>query len=161
MIQNEASFSFYVVFMTSDGCVALAVPMIQRLETTLRAGAVPQVPQFNPSAVAQPTPSANGNLNRSSDSGSGSSINEVEKNPKSEEQPRKADAKTVAPAVVKERTAVNDPLGDARSRVQEEISTEFAAIMATGTLRASEAAALATKRVMQRYGHMNLATSQS
>ncbi|KAK6798400.1 hypothetical protein RDI58_006102 [Solanum bulbocastanum] len=54
--------------------------------------------------------------------------------------------KTPANAVVK------DPLGDARSKVQEEITREFAAIMATGTLRASEeAAALATKKVMQRY----------
>ncbi|CBI37318.3 unnamed protein product, partial [Vitis vinifera] len=118
---------------------ALILPMIQQLETTLRAGAVPQVPQFKPSAMA-------------------------ESNSKSEKQPSKADVlvpPAVKPAVVKEKPAVSDPLGDARSKVQEEISTEFAAIMATGTLRASEAAALATKRVMQRYGHMNVATSQT
>lgn len=139
---------------------ALILPMIQQLETTLRAGAVPQVPQFKPSAMAQPMPSANGNLNKSSDS----CINEAESNSKSEKQPSKADVlvpPAVKPTVVKEKPAVSDPLGDARSKVQEEISTEFAAIMATGTLRASEAAALATKRVMQRYGHMNVATSQS
>lgn len=139
---------------------ALILPMIQQLETTLRAGAVPQVPQFKPSAMVQPMPSANGSLNKSSDS----CINEAESNSKSEKQPSKADVlvpPAVKPAVVKEKPAVSDPLGDARSKVQEEISTEFAAIMATGTLRASEAAALATKRVMQRYGHMNVATSQS
>ena len=135
--------------------------MIQRLETTLKVGAVPQVPQFNPSSMAQPTPSSNGNLNKSLNS---SSFNEAENNSKSEEQPTKADVQVlpaVKLAVVKENPAANDPLGDARSRVQEEISTEFAAIMASGTLRASEAAALATKRVMKRYGHMNVATSQS
>lgn len=134
--------------------------MIQQLETTLKAGAVPQVPQFKPPAMAQPMPFANGNLNKSS----GSSVNGVKGNPKSVEHITKADA-PVSPAtetaVVKEKHGKNDPLGDARSKVQEEISTEFAAIMATGSLRASEAAALATKRVMQRYGHMNVATSQS
>lgn len=52
-----------------------------------------------------------------------------------------------------------DPLGEARSKVQEEIGREFAAIMATGSMRASEAAALATKRVMQRHGQT--AVSQS
>jgi hypothetical protein len=45
-----------------------------------------------------------------------------------------------------------DPLGDARGKVQEEVMKEFAAIMASGTLRASEAAALAMRRVMERHG---------
>ncbi|RZC87335.1 hypothetical protein C5167_041387 [Papaver somniferum] len=49
------------------------------------------------------------------------------------------------------------PLGDARLKVQEEITAEFAAIMASGTLRASEAAALATRRVMERHGPENSA----
>ncbi|KAF5726595.1 hypothetical protein HS088_TW22G00275 [Tripterygium wilfordii] len=61
---------------------------------------------------------------------------------------------------VKSSVSVPDLLGDARNKVQEEISREFAAIMATGTLRASEAAALATKRVTQRYGHLNVAMPQ-
>ncbi|KAK7244497.1 hypothetical protein RIF29_39320 [Crotalaria pallida] len=37
---------------------------------------------------------------------------------------------------------VGDPLGDAHGNVQDEIIKEFAAIMATGTMRASEAVAL-------------------
>lgn len=55
---------------------------------------------------------------------------------------------------------MNDPLGEARSKVQEETGKEFATIMATGTLRASEAAALATRRVMERHGQLNSAVPQ-
>jgi hypothetical protein len=45
-----------------------------------------------------------------------------------------------------------DKLGEAKARVQAEIMSEFSALMAEGTLRASEAAALATRRVMERHG---------
>lgn len=45
-----------------------------------------------------------------------------------------------------------DKLGDARALVQEEITREFAVLMAEGQLRASEAAALAARRVMERHG---------
>ncbi|KAH6767708.1 PPPDE putative thiol peptidase family protein [Perilla frutescens var. hirtella] len=131
---------------------ALILPMIQQLESTLRVGAVPQAPQFRPSAVVS---------SKSADSGTGQSIKT-----KDEDVTRKADAenKTVpSSSSAEEKPSCNavagDPLGDARSKVQEEISSEFAAIMATGTLRASEAAALATRRVMQRHGHMNTAQS--
>ncbi|GMI85703.1 hypothetical protein like AT3G07090 [Hibiscus trionum] len=133
---------------------ALLMPMIQNLETTLRAGAVPQVPQFRPSVSAQPSSAS---VKSSSTSASVKS---------SSDQPNHAEAKpsekttqsaklTGAP----EKSA--DPLGDARAKVQEEISREFAAIMAAGTLRASEAAALATRKVMQKYGHLNAAMPQS
>uniref|UniRef100_M8BPG2 Uncharacterized protein n=1 Tax=Aegilops tauschii TaxID=37682 RepID=M8BPG2_AEGTA len=44
------------------------------------------------------------------------------------------------------------PLGSMRGKVQEEVMREFAALMASGTLRASEAAALAMRRVMERHG---------
>ncbi|PWA87085.1 PPPDE putative thiol peptidase family protein [Artemisia annua] len=55
---------------------------------------------------------------------------------------------TVVPAgTSEEKPVANDPLGDARSKVQEKIGKEFAAIMASGTLCASEAAALATKLI--------------
>lgn len=116
--------------------------MIQNLETTLRAGAVPQAPQFKPSPV--------------------NSIPQVSN--KSSETSQENSQNTVPPAVVpagtsEEKPVVVDPLGDARSKVQEEIGKEFAAIMASGTLRASEAAALATKKVMQKYRHMNAAQS--
>lgn len=58
-----------------------------------------------------------------------------------------SEAKTIQPVV--------DPLGNARNVVQDEIAKEFAAIRAEGTLSPSEAAALATKNVMQKYGYMN------
>ncbi|XP_031123493.1 desumoylating isopeptidase 1-like [Ipomoea triloba] len=128
---------------------ALMLPMIQQMEATLRVGAVPQAPVFKPSTTAPPAASQSGSNKRSVsedtikegvDSGSGVK-NEV--------------AGAVNPA-----SAVDmDPMGDARSKIQGEITREFAAIMATGTLRASEAAALATKRVMQRYGHTSVAQS--
>lgn len=144
--------------------------MIQNLETTLRAGAVPQVPQFRPS-TGQPLNPASANAARAS-SGSKTSTDkssdravDVQKKEKAEDS--KTTGNAVPPAVQpvgeKQKSSSNgvegDPLGEARSKVQEEIVKEFAAIMATGTMRASEAAALATKRVMQRYGQM--AVSQS
>ncbi|KAG5567299.1 hypothetical protein RHGRI_002755 [Rhododendron griersonianum] len=137
---------------------ALILPMIQQLETTMRSGAVPQAPQFRPTTQvqnSQPTGTANKSM---------ASNGEV----KSEVQsPKVGDPKRDTPAAkttgAQEKSSTNgnmkDPLGDARGKVQEEISAEFAAIMAQGTLRASEAAALATRRVMQRYGHANVALS--
>lgn len=129
--------------------------MIQNLEGTLRAGAVPQAPQFRPSALAssnQVTAAAskppNGATNQSP-------------NTKDEGASKKSDTEQTKTKTVSSSSGAvaGDPLGDARSKVQEEISSEFAAIMATGTLRASEAAALATRRVMQRHGHMSTAQS--
>ncbi|KAG7025275.1 Desumoylating isopeptidase 1 [Cucurbita argyrosperma subsp. argyrosperma] len=124
---------------------ALILPMIQNLENTLKAGAVPMAPQFNPTSVGRSVPTAN--VPRSSPLGSGSNNTRSSSDAKPLEktmgaEPQKSKANGSA-----------EPLGDARSKVQEEIGREFAAIMATGTLRASEAAALATKRVMQKYGH--------
>lgn len=117
---------------------ALIMPMIQNLETTLRAGAVPQAPQFKPTTV-----------------------NTIPQVTKKVEKPteEKVVPPAVVPAGVSEEKPVVDPLGDARSKVQEEIGKEFAAIMASGSLRASEAAALATKKVMEKYGHMGSAQS--
>ncbi|KAJ9548015.1 hypothetical protein OSB04_020558 [Centaurea solstitialis] len=48
-----------------------------------------------------------------------------------------------------------DPQGNARGQVHDEIAKEFAAIRAQGTYSPSEAAALATKNVMMRYGFLN------
>ncbi|XP_076928926.1 uncharacterized protein LOC143593065 [Bidens hawaiensis] len=48
-----------------------------------------------------------------------------------------------------------DPLGSATSMLQQEIAKEFAALRAAGTMSPSEAAALATKNVMQRHGFLN------
>ncbi|KAK1437365.1 hypothetical protein QVD17_03156 [Tagetes erecta] len=133
---------------------ALIMPMIQNLETTLRAGAVPQAPQFRPSAV--------GSIPQVSKKAGASSISQENATATSSDAKSKTE-NVVPPAVVpagtpQQKPAI-DPLGDARNKVQEEIGKEFAAIMASGTLRASEAAALATKKVMQKYGHMNAAQS--
>ncbi|KAJ4784382.1 hypothetical protein LUZ62_035628 [Rhynchospora pubera] len=111
---------------------ALIMPMIQRLETTMRSGAVPQAPQFVPSPAMTPNTSNN----------TANSVNSV---------PR-----AVEPAPENKPKESQDALGDARSRVQDEITKEFQAIMATGTLRASEAAALATRRVMERHGRVDV-----
>ncbi|XP_075648762.1 uncharacterized protein LOC142619522 isoform X1 [Castanea sativa] len=131
---------------------ALILPMIQNLETTLKVGAVPQVPQFRP-AMAQPLQPV---TTAKSEAPSKSEDPKTTKN---------AVPAAVNPAGEQQKSVVNgvvgDPLGNARSKVQEEISNEFAAIMATGSLRASEAAALATRRVMQRYGNTSSAMPQS
>ncbi|KAK8565210.1 hypothetical protein V6N13_020336 [Hibiscus sabdariffa] len=147
---------------------ALLMPMIQNLETTLRAGAVPQVPQFAPSASTRPSQSRTVDVNGSSN---GTQKKEVVNKAKASEQPKSEQVKTLEkttpsnPTRGKEESqtsgAAADPLGDARAKVQEEITREFAAIMATGTLRASEAAALATRKVMQKYRHLNVAMPQS
>lgn len=125
---------------------ALIMPMIQNLETTLRAGVVPQAPQFKPSPV--------------------NTIPQVSKKVDNKSSETKVSQENVVPPAIvpagtseEKQVVADDPLGDARSKVQEEIGREFAAIMASGTLRASEAAALATKKVMQKYGHMNAAQS--
>ncbi|XP_055813014.1 uncharacterized protein LOC129882651 isoform X2 [Solanum dulcamara] len=139
--------------VTNSPMGALIMPMIQQLESTLRANAVPQAPQFRPATVSLAShPTLSGG--KSSSSGADQS-----KKPESQDGEKKnANVSTVVKSVEEqEKTPANavgvkDPLGNARSKVQEEITREFAAIMATGTLRASEAAALATKKVMQRYG---------
>lgn len=140
---------------------ALILPMIQNLETTLKAGAVPQVPQFRP-------PTSTPDISKSFGSTPSTPIKktkatDADKKQQSEECAKESkDGKASAAsdsAAAKVDPVPGDPLGDARSKVLEEITAEFAAIMASGTLRASEAAALATKRVMQRYGSTNVAMS--
>ncbi|KAK6164257.1 hypothetical protein DH2020_001121 [Rehmannia glutinosa] len=147
---------------------ALMLPMIQQLETTLRAGAVPQAPQFRPTAVSNSIQTATavkstgaGNTQSTKSKDDDAKKSKIESTRHVDHQTEK---KTVAPSSkAQEKPSDNgvtrDPLGDARSKVQEEISREFAAIMASGTLRASEAAALATRKVMQKYGHLNAAQS--
>lgn len=152
------------------------MPMIQNLEATMKAGAVPQAPQFKPASLAQSSPSLSvDTVNKSSGSSPRPSVEQkniresagtvkTEEQPTEPEEPKKL-GDTVPPAEGVQNSGVNgvteDPLGDARKMVQEEINREFAAIMATGTLHASEAAALAMKKVMQKYGHINVAMTQS
>ncbi|CAN4115814.1 unnamed protein product [Withania somnifera] len=143
--------------VTNSPMGALLMPMIQQLESTLRANAVPQVPQSRPPIVA-PAPQLTPSGGRSS-----SSSVDQSKNIESHDGEKKNAHMPPAVKSVGEQektpanTAVKDPLGDARGKVQEEITREFTAIMATGTLRASEAAALATKKVIQRYGETTAA----
>lgn len=145
---------------------ALILPMIQQLEATLRSNAVPQPPQFKPLSA---TVNASINMSSSSTPNNATEVKAIK-----EVAEIKTSGKLAQPAKKHESsnkeqenkgstvsTATEDPLGEARSKVQEEIGREFAAIMATGTLRASEAAALATRRVMERYGHMDVAMQQS
>ena len=148
----------------------LAVPMIQNLETTLRAGAVPQVPQFRPTTVQPSNPVSSypekisSSSNSSVEKGSTREINdEVKDKTKNSKTTGNAVPPAVKPAGEQQKSSSDqvaaDPLGDARNKVQDEIVKEFAAIMASGTMRASEAAALATKRVMQRYGQTAMSQS--
>lgn len=143
--------------------------MIQQLESTLRAGAVPQAPQFRPSAAVNSNRPAGAVKSAGVGNDQSTKTKDVDVDGKSDtKSTRNVDQQTEKKTVpsssgAQEKPSYNavarDPLGDARSKVQEEISSEFAALMATGTLRASEAAALATRRVMQKHGHMNTAQS--
>lgn len=145
---------------------AMMLPMIQQLEATLRAGAVPQAPQFRPSSLGKPATSVNDDRVKSANTTSEASESKDQSKKKEVEAntSQKSLGKVVPPAVEPKgaratSAAPADPLGNARDKVQEEITREFAALMATGTLRASEAAALATRKVMERYGKMNVAMS--
>ncbi|KAK1621140.1 hypothetical protein QYE76_026657 [Lolium multiflorum] len=127
----------------------LIMPMIQNLEASLRTNTPPQTQQFvpTPASVSVPLPTAvaaeskgpasttTATAAAADSSSSKQEVKEVEK--ETEEKP----AATTA-----------DPLGNMRGKVQEEVMKEFAAIMASGTFRASEAAALAMRRVMERHG---------
>ncbi|MCO5555303.1 hypothetical protein L7F22_008848 [Adiantum nelumboides] len=142
----------------------LIMPMIQQFETILKYGGVPQVPHVAGSdsvRINQMPMSLSPTLN-----GTAASRDLLPQKPNvnitvntSEGTAVLGDACTMSttPAVAKNETEsaaekIGDQLGDARARVQEEITREFAALMAEGQLRASEAAALAARRVMERHG---------
>lgn len=149
---------------------ALILPMIQGLETSLGAGAVPQPPQFRPApapvgAATVTRPLTNDVVPRSTTAadkpeaaktaGNGSANDNTAVPPAVQPAAASASAAEVSSAVPTVSTkllAPPDPLAAAKNRVQEEIKREFAAIMAAGTARAGEAAALATRRVMERHG---------
>lgn len=123
----------------------MILPMIQQLETTMRSGAVPQAPQFQPPVSVARAVAAT--PNKSDESAKPAAEN--------------APVAVAGPAIVEKKPVIaEDPLGEARNRVQEEITREFAALMASGTLRASEAAALAARRVMDRHRQSNAPMQQ-
>ncbi|KAK2414229.1 deSI protein [Trifolium repens] len=136
---------------------ALMLPMIQNLETTLKSGGVPQVPQFRPSTNLPAPNFASANIQKSSVLPNSSAEKSLtNKEPVKGKEEDKKTENAVSSSSEKPNVAVKDPLGDARNKVQDEIIKEFAAIMATGTMRASEAAALATRRVMERHGQISV-----
>jgi len=112
----------------------LIMPMIQNLESTLRSNNAPQATQFVPTPASVSAPAKR----------------EAPAPAPAEKASKEATSSAPAPAPSPAPAA--DPLGSARGKVQEEVMREFAAIMASGTLRASEAAALAMRRVMERHG---------
>uniref|UniRef100_A0ACD5ZRQ1 Uncharacterized protein n=1 Tax=Avena sativa TaxID=4498 RepID=A0ACD5ZRQ1_AVESA len=146
---------------------------------------IPPVTQPTPAAVKQAQPSLDGVKSQSrSISADKTSIDKAidddsvppaQPAPATEIQPSsnnsiqiqttEEDSGVIPPAVqpaapVAGAVAAQDPLGEAKNRVQEEIKLEFAAIMATGAAQAGEAAALAMRRVMERHGLRRTATVQ-
>jgi len=147
--------------------------MIQGLETSLGAGAVPQPPQFSPAPAPVGATTATRALTndvvprstttaadkpeaaKTANSGSANDSTAVPPavQPAAAPAAAAAEVSSAAPTVPTKLAAPPpNPLAAAKSRVQEEIKREFAAIMAAGTARAGEAAALATRRVMERHG---------
>ncbi|XBI50032.1 hypothetical protein VPH35_113507 [Triticum aestivum] len=109
---------------------AMIMPMIQNLEATLRNNAAPHTMQFvpTPASLSVPKPTA-------------ATATAASKTPTSS---------TTAAA------ASAAPTGSSSKQEEEKKRrlwlTLSAALMASGTLRASEAAALAMRRVMERHG---------
>lgn len=162
----------------------LIMPMIMQFEATLRYGGEPQVPHIGASLPTSNLLQQRGiskTPNKQEDRGVSESV-KVETNVGSNIPP------TVKPVshILDDSTNSDDkghdncnegagesgsnclegaarpedPLGDARIKVQEEITSEFAALMANGSLRASEAAAIATRRVMEKHGTLSATPSQ-
>ncbi|XP_044953304.1 desumoylating isopeptidase 1 [Hordeum vulgare subsp. vulgare] len=135
---------------------AMIMPMIQNLEATLRNNAAPQTTQFvpTPASVSVPKPAAATPASKvptSSATAAATSAAPPGGSPSKQEGEKKVEKQTPEKAAAA-APAMADPLGSARGKVQEEVMREFAALMASGTLRASEAAALAMRRVMERHG---------
>ncbi|CAN6304889.1 unnamed protein product [Urochloa humidicola] len=105
-------------------------------------------PAVQPAAVAPPEAAALVNATKPS-------ANVAEARSTGADKPEAPATKEAAQVSVAAPVAVAAPpdlLVEAKSRVHEEVRREFAAIMATGTAQAGEAAALAMRRVMERHG---------
>ncbi|KAL1830384.1 hypothetical protein ACET3Z_000035 [Daucus carota] len=116
----------------------LILPMIERLEQTMKVGAVPQAPEFK-EQILFPDKETTSTKVGPDPLGINKKEGEIKSSGTTKDNINPGQAKTPG-------------LGDARGKLQEEIASEFAAIMASGTLGASEAAVLATRRVMEKYG---------
>lgn len=153
----------------------LMLPMIQNLETTLRSGAVPKVPQVRhnqPTTTPAPIPVTDSNVEESAGCEVGPSVggggSKATKG-QSAEQNTTEDLThlSIEPAAgsgqqkLPRKTIDESLLRDARAMIRDRIKVEFASIMATGKYRASDAAVLAAKRVMSKYNsHTSAASSQ-
>ena len=132
--------------MSSPGG-AMIMPMIQNLEASLRNNTPPQTTQFVPAPAAVAVPPTVAAASKAQ-TATAAATSAVAKDSSSKQEAEKKVEKEAQKA-----TTAADPLGSARGKVQEEVMKEFTAIMASGTLRASEAAALAMQRVMERHGN--------
>lgn len=162
----------------------LIMPMIMQFEATLRYGGVPQVPHIGASLPTSNLVQQQGmsKIPNKLEDRRVSELVTVESNVSSNIPP------TVKPVSHQLNDSTNsddkepdncnegpgesgsnclegaalpkDPLGDARTKVQEEITSEFATLMANGSLRASEAAAIATRRVMEKHAAVSATPSQ-
>ncbi|XP_061375326.1 uncharacterized protein LOC133317475 [Gastrolobium bilobum] len=129
--------------VTSSPIGTLLSPMLEMFETTLKSGGVPLMPHIitlmphiiRPSTVS-PLCSASVKPRNNSSAPKTEMYNSASHN-----------------------EARVDPLANARSLVQDEISREFFSILASGTMRASEAAVLATKRIMEKFGQTDVSQS--
>ncbi|KAL6883248.1 hypothetical protein ACP4OV_010662 [Aristida adscensionis] len=140
------------------------VTLIQGQETSLHGGAVPQQSQFIPDVTEAMARASSGDIEpRSVAAGEPEAHKEVGDDDTGSTavppmvqlaavQPPPSAAAPVSVAKPVALAAQDDPLAEAKSRAQEEVRREFAAIMATGMARAGEAAALAMRRVMERHG---------
>lgn len=162
----------------------LIMPMIMQFEATLRYGGVPQVPHLGASLPKSNLVRQQGIPklpNKPKDRGGSDSVtietkvssnippavepvshqlndstNSNDKEPDScNEGPVKSGSNCLEDAAL-----TKDPLGDERTKVQEEITSEFATLMANGSLRASEAAAIATRRVMEKHASLSATPSR-
>ncbi|BBN17819.1 hypothetical protein MPTK1_7g17100 [Marchantia polymorpha subsp. ruderalis] len=146
--------------------------MIQQLETTLKHNQAPAMAQQLGNNQALPNfsgvhvPTSVGVSMKSASSGSTLPSSTPSCTTSTEKTSTRAESTTniATPNVVDSKKAEEhkdksvaaddkqDTLVDARAKVQEEITREFMVLMASGSLRASEAAALAARRVMERHG---------
>ncbi|KAG6540796.1 hypothetical protein Mapa_017820 [Marchantia paleacea] len=147
------------------------LPMIQQLETTLKHNQAPAMaqqldnnqalPNFSgihvPSSLGVSIKSASSASTPASSTPSGTTSTEktsIRAESTNHAKPNVVDSKKAEEQ--KDKSVATDDkqdtLVDARAKVQEEITREFMVLMASGSLRASEAAALAARRVMERHG---------
>ncbi|XP_038887396.1 desumoylating isopeptidase 1 [Benincasa hispida] len=150
----------------------LMLPMIQNLETTLKSGAVPKAPQVRhsqPAMTSAPISVLDSNIEESAGGAVGQSGGGGSKATQSAEQNTTIELTHLSTELAvgaghpksPGKTIDESLLRDARAMIRDRIKCEFVSIMATGKYRASEAAALAAKRVMSKYNsHTSVAASQ-